>query len=129
MNPISAIVLNWNGKMLTPQQALVVERVAEQFSEASDKGSVLDFTDKECEGVLTYKGRSTIGTFTGAVFHVYLGTIGQKPWVYEFLMVDGGWRDSTGNSNEAFGVFECSDEGVKVTPVDRKSVGKPIVRK
>ena len=112
-----AIVIDWNGKQLTGEQILVLQRAAAQFPER-DKGIAYLVEHKLCEGLITCKGESSVGTFSGTVFHAYLGEYKGKPWTHEFMLVAG--FDEAEYANAPVSLYDVDHAGVTITPIDKR---------
>lgn len=113
----STIVIDWTGRMPSGEEALVMQRAANMFP-ADDEKAAVEFTHSLCEGLMTCKGRKTIGTISGVIFHAYLGEHKGTPWTYEFLLVDGlGQLDPTPDMGPVW-ITGAGTDQLSVTPVD-----------
>lgn len=123
----STVVIDWQGKQLSGEQMLVLQRVAEQFPEEDFKTAAYSFEHRLCEGLITCKGRATVGTFHGVIFHVYLGTVKDKPWTHEFLLVDG-FREADMPHDIPINKVELLEDGrIQGTPIDgAKALGAKV---
>ena len=125
----STIVLNWTGKTLTGEQMLVLQRAAAQFPEADHKDAAYAFEHRLCEGLLTCKGSATVGTFSGVVFHAYLGTVKNEPWTHEFMLV-AGFQETDYADDVAVTRVDITDDGAPtLSPVDKsQALGVKLIR-
>ena len=83
------ISINWTGQPLTPEQQLVIMKIAAYFIRRGSKNTWVDFTHLQCEGRLTYKSSGLFVTFAGHSFHADLGLVNGVRWTIDFLLMRG----------------------------------------
>ncbi len=87
MVPMSAIVINWTGKQLTPEQMLVIQDAALEFDGDNDDQRLM-FESELCDGMIECKGRMQHGVYRGTRFVAFLDSDLDTVRSFEFLLTD-----------------------------------------
>lgn len=83
------VSINWGGKSLTPEEQLVMVKVAALLLKDDRKRSSVDFTHELIDGRLTHESSGIFVTVVGNFFRAELGEVDGRPWYHEFLLMRG----------------------------------------
>ncbi|MEM9336610.1 MAG: hypothetical protein AAGA35_02035 [Patescibacteria group bacterium] len=84
----SVISLNWTTQPVTPEQLLVLRKIAARIL-LDESNPVANFSHRLCEGHVTRGKVAVVGIFRGYTFKADLGLVQGERWTVDFMLPRG----------------------------------------
>lgn len=119
----SSVVINWQGRALSGEELQLLEVAAVRYMQDHRRAAAVEFEHRLCTGVLRCKNEGRFGTFSGVIFHAYLGEHVDRPRTADFLVVDGmeDYILSTSKNLHLFSAMPGEDGGPVIRELSRST--------